>query len=167
MKIAEERSAFFDKVAVLNAGALTFSVTLLNASTATRPHSLLILYAAWVLLLIALVACLVRNISHQGYRFSDALVSRSESEIEFIDADSEAVSAVSPSIIYEDAPEPFDLARELKINKENRERWHDSLQSTQVRLKRYWKTALVSEWTAGISMTLGFLLLIVFAIRRT
>ena len=44
VKVSEERNDFFDRLAILNAGALTFSVTLLNISTpAARPHILFVL----------------------------------------------------------------------------------------------------------------------------
>src|SRR5580658_7899718 len=64
IEVNAQRSKFFDRLAVLNAGALTFSVTLLNVSSlnaAIYPPILLFLYAAWACLLIALLACLLRN----------------------------------------------------------------------------------------------------------
>src|SRR5260370_10624143 len=99
-KVAEDRSAFFDKLAVLNAGALTFSVTLLGTTVQQDAHSLFILYAAWVSLLITLGACLVRSFSHQGYRFSDPATKRAECEISYIAVHSEIVSATPTSIMY-------------------------------------------------------------------
>lgn len=79
LKVAEDRNTFFDRLAVLNAGALTLSVTLLGTSAQQHPHKLLLLYMAWASLLVALLACLVRNFSHQGYVFSDATSKRAES----------------------------------------------------------------------------------------
>jgi hypothetical protein len=164
-KVADERTAFFDKLAILNAGALTFSVTLLGHPVRHSLCTLFPLYAAWVFLLIALGACLIRNFSHQGYRFSDAATKRAESEIAYIEADSEIVS--SRPAIYADSAEPFDREREIKINRENREAWQTELARHQQEANRGWRLVVVTEWVAGICMLAGFLLLIVFAIFNT
>ncbi|SRR6266478_676916 len=161
-KVAADRNAFFDKLAVLNAGALTFSVTLLGRSVQSDPHKMLLLYAAWVSLLIALGACLIRNFSHQGYQFWDAASKRAESEIAYIDVDTEMVS--TKPIIYADSPEPFDKERELRINRENREVWQKELTKLHPRTARSWRLVVATEWIAGITMFAGFLLLIVFAV---
>ncbi len=167
VQIIEERTSFFDKLAVLNAGALTFSVTLLNRTSPSHPHILYVLYAAWVWLLIALASCLVRNISHQGYRYSNAMAETQASEIEYIDVNSEILVTKADSIMYLDSAEPFDLEGEKKLAEENRKLWDGELLRTKTRLGRYWKTALVSEWVAGIGMFIGFLLLIIFAVLNT
>ncbi len=164
-KVAEDRNAFFDRLAVLNAGALTFSVTLLGTSVRQHPNSLLLLYVAWASLLIALFACLLRNLTHQGYLFSDAASKRGESEIAYIEVDSEIVSA--KSIVYADSAEPFDKERELRINKENREVWQKELTRMQKKTERNWRLVVASEWIAGIAMLLGFVLLIVFAVANS
>lgn len=162
IKVAEERNAFFDKLAVLNAGALTFSVTLLGHSVQQFHYTLFLLYAAWMFLLIALGACLIRNFSHQGYRFSDAATKRAESEISYIDVDSEIIS--TKPVIYADAAEPFDKEREIKINKENRDVWQAELARIGEKAIRNWRLVVMTEWVAGICMSAGFLLLIVFAV---
>lgn len=163
VKIAEETSAFFDRLALLNGGALTFSVTLLSHPTESRSQ-LFILYAAWILLLVALAACLARNYSNMGHRFYGAASNRVESELALIDADSQVMEAMSNSLVYEDAAEPFDKERELRINRENREVWQKELERTKKQAGIRWKLSEIAEWTAGVSMCLGFLLLIVFAI---
>jgi uncharacterized integral membrane protein len=164
-KVAEDRNAFFDRLALLNAGALTFSVTLLGTSVRQHPQSLLLLYVAWASLLVALFACLLRNLSHQGYVFSDAAAKRAESEIAYIEVDSEIVS--TKSIVYADSAEPFDKERELKINKENREVWQKELTRIQKKAERNWQLVVATEWIARIAMLLGFVLLIVFAVANS
>jgi hypothetical protein len=166
VKIAEESSGFFDKLAVLNAGALTFSVTLLSRQT--QPHwQLFILYAAWVLLLVALASCLLRNYANLGHRFFSVGSNRAESEVALIDADTEAVKALAGSLQYEDSVEPFDQVRELRINLENREAWQNEFERTKRRATFLWKVHQVTQWSAGLGMLLGFFLLIIFAILNT
>jgi hypothetical protein len=164
-KIAEERNAFFDKLAFLNAGALTFSVTLLGHPDRQSLFTLCGLYAAWGFLLIALAACLIRNFCHQGYRFSEIVAKRMESEILFIDADKDILSTFPA--VYADSPEPFDKERELKVNKLNRDKWQRELDNFKPKVERHWRTVVVTEWLAGICMLAGFLLLITFAIFST
>jgi hypothetical protein len=166
VKTAEESNAFFDKLAVLSAGALTFSVTFLSRP-AQAHWQLFILYAAWVLLLIALASCLVRNYSNIGHRFYKVVSDRAESEVALIDADSEVVSAMAELLKYDDAAEPFDKDRELKINRENREVWHKEFERAKKHADVRWKVHGIAERAAGLGACLGFLLLIVFAILNT
>lgn len=168
--INEKRTAFFDRLALLNAGALTFSVTLLSPITKdvpTFPPILYLVYGAWVCLLLALASCLLRNLGQMNYHYFDAVMKMQESEIEYIDADTEAISAKGTKIIYSDSTDKFDTERELKINNDNRESFKEGLEESKKLADRGWNMRKVTEWTAAIFMTLGFLLLVVFAILKT
>lgn len=111
-------------------------------------------------MLIALAACLFRNLAQQSHHYFDAVMKMSESEISYIEADTEVVSARFPSIIYEDSPEPFDLNRELQINKQT-----ETSGINKCSIRRHGLAG--TEWIAGICMCLGFSLLIAFAIIKT
>jgi hypothetical protein len=167
VKLAEERSAFFDRLSVLAAGALTFSVTLLGHPSQLHAHRFFVLYAAWMLLLAALGSCLVRNYFNQGHRFYSVGSNRAESEVEVIDADSDAVTAFVGSLMYDDAAEPFDSNRELRINRENRVMWQEAWETNKRKADSHWKISEAAEKTACVTMILGFLLLIVFAVANT
>jgi hypothetical protein len=171
-QVNEHRSAFFDKLAILNAGALTFSVTLLNPTSPLAPsHTplLFILYGAWMALLFALSACLVRNIAHQNYHYYDAMTDNMESEIDFLEVDREIILAKSKTVgvVYSDSPDPFDVEKELEVRRKSRDGWATALQKSRPKVD--WNIRLVrtAEWVTGISMPLGFLALIAFAILRT
>jgi hypothetical protein len=163
VKVAEETVGFFDKLAVLNAGALTFSVTLLSHPT-QKHWQLLVVFAAWGFLLLALASCLIRNYANMAHRFYKAGADQAEAEVALIEADSDAVTALGSFIKYADATEPFDVARELQIDKENREVWQKEFDRRKTTAEVRWVVNLVAQWAAGISMCLGFLLLIVFAV---
>jgi hypothetical protein len=171
-QVYEQRSAYFDRLAILNAGALTFSVTLLNPTSPLAPsHTrvLFILYGAWMALLAALSACLLRNIAHQNYYFFDAATDRMETEIDFLEIDREVIREKSRTvgIVYADSPEPYDEARELEVRAKSREGWTTALGKSKPKVDWYWKIVRTTEWVAAISMPLGFLALIAFAILRT
>jgi hypothetical protein len=163
-QIVVRREAFFDRLALLNAGALTFSVTLLGSLAAKNPHGKHLLFAAWFLLLIAVGACLLRNLSHQHYQLADALTKMAESEVAYIDIDHEIVS--TKNIMYSDSTEAFDRQREITLNRANREVWKKSLDDQQRKSSWHWYIVHGSEWMAGISMILGFALLVIFAVRN-
>jgi hypothetical protein len=166
-KLADDRVAFFDRLALLAAGALTFSVTLLGHTSQTHPHRLFVLYAAWLLLLLSLGSCLLRNYSNQAHRFYQVGSNRAESEVSLLDADSAVVDAMAGSIKYSDASEPFDKDRELKINRENREVWQKEFERTKKKADTHWKLTQWAERIAGVSILAGFLLLIAFAVVST
>jgi hypothetical protein len=148
----------------MNAGALTFSVTLLGTFGMKHPHWEESLHGAWVCLLIAIAACLVRNLSHQHYQLADAMTKLAESEIAYIEIDHEIVS--TQTVIYSDSSEPFDREREIALDGSNREVWQKSLAEQQNNATRNWRLVVGAEWTAGISMVLGFMFLVLFAIHN-
>ena len=160
-KLIQERSAFFDRLALLNAGALTFSVTLFASLSVKNPKGLLILHTAWFCLLTALAACLVRNLSHQHYRSTYVAASMARAEVDYIDVDHEAISTRVDA--YSDSSEPFDKRREIKINRENRAKWEQHLAEMETQRDRHWTLVRITEWIASVSMTTGFLLLVIFA----
>jgi uncharacterized integral membrane protein len=164
-KIIQERNAFFDRLALLNAGALTFSVTLFASLSAKNPRGLFFLQSAWIGLLIALAACLVRNLSHQHYRFSRVAASLARTEVDYIDVDHEAIS--SRVVAYSDSSEPFDQQREVTINRANRAKWQQQLTEMETAAERHFTLARICEWIAAVSMTTAFLFLVMFAMVNT
>ncbi|MCU1268808.1 MAG: hypothetical protein JWN74_102 [Acidobacteriaceae bacterium] len=166
IEIISRREAFFDRLALLNAGALTFSVTLLSNAGLTSGLSWpLFLYIAWGLILLAMAACLGRNLFHQHFQMSDVMTKMAESEIAYLDVDLEIMNS---GIIggYSDSAEPFDLQRETTVNRSNRDDWQRSLTDHQRKVKRNWGLVVAAEWIAGISMLMGFACLIAFAVRN-
>lgn len=164
-EIIQERNAFFDRLALLNAGALTFSVTLFASLSVKNPRGLSVLHAAWFCLLIALAACLIRNLSHQHYRTSHVVASMAKAEVDYIDVDHEAIS--TRVVAYSDSSEPFDKEREIKINRANRAKWVAKLAEWETRRDRHWSLVRITEWIAAVGMTTGFLLLVIFATVNT
>jgi uncharacterized integral membrane protein len=164
-QLIQERNAFFDRLALLNAGALTFSVTLFASLSTKNPNGLFFLHSAWIGLLIALAACLVRNLSHQHYRSSHVHASLASAEVDYIDADHEAIS--SRVVAYSDSEEPFDQQREVKINRDNRTKWEQRLAEMETTRDRYFNLARICEWIAAVSMTTAFLFLVIFATVNT
>jgi hypothetical protein len=130
-----------------------------------NPRGIFSLHAAWICLLIALATCLVRNLTHQHYRISHAVAELARAEVSYIDVDYEAIS--TRVVAYSDSSEPFDMQREIKLNRSNRAKWQESLETMETKRERHWKVAMISEWVAAVSMSTGFLLLITFAIINT
>ena len=162
-EIVARREAFFDRLALMNVGALTFSVTLLGRM-GRNAHLPKTLFGAWGLLLLAAGACLVRNLSHQHYQMADAMANMAESEIAYIDVDHEVIS--TQNVMYADSPEPFNQEREVSLNKKNRDIWKKTLEKQNRRVSRSWGILATAEWVAGIAMLSGFALLVTFALRN-
>jgi hypothetical protein len=166
-KVADDLNMYFDRLALLAAGALTFSVTLLGQPTHPHSHRFFIIYAAWGCLLISLGSSLLRVFSNIGHRFYRVGAGRAEAEVEYIDADTEAVDKMDHALKYADATEPFDKKRELKINENNRAVWKTEQKRTEKIAARLWRLAVAAQWTTGVSLFLGFLLLMSFAVYNT
>jgi hypothetical protein len=162
-QIVARREAFFDRLALMNVGALTFSVTLAGR-LGTNAHFPKTLFFAWGFLLIAAGACLLRNLSHQHYQMADSVASMAEAEVAYIDVDHEVIG--TGNVMYSDSPELFDQNREVTLNRANRETWKKTLDRQQRTVSRSWKIVTGSEWASGIAMLLGFGFLIAFALRN-
>jgi thiol:disulfide interchange protein len=161
--IVARREAFFDRLALMNVGALTFSVTLAGRM-GNNTHLPKTLFGAWGFLLLAAGACLVRNLSHQHYQMADALTNMAESEVAYIDVDHEVIS--TENVMYADSTEQFDQNREVTLNRANREIWKKTLETQQRAATRHWGIVHTAEWVAGSAMLLGFAFLITFALRN-
>jgi len=162
-QIAARREAFFDRLALMSIGALTFSVTLAGRLGANT-HFPKTLFFAWGFLLLATAACLIRNLSHQHYQMADAVANMAASEVAFIDIDHEVIS--KGNVRYSDSPGPFDQKREITLNRSNREAWKRTLEAKQHTVTRHWRIVARAEWVAGIAMLSGFGFLIAFALRN-
>ncbi len=162
-QIVARREAFFDRLALMNVAALTFSVTLAGR-LGSNVHFPKTLFCAWGFLLLAAGACLLRNLSHQHYQIADVMTDMAESEVAFIDVGHEVIS--TGNVMYSDSSEPYDQNREATLNRSNREIWKKALEKHQRIEIRSWKIVTGSEWVAGIAMLLGFGFLIVFALRN-
>lgn len=162
-EIVARREAFFDRLALMNVGALTFSVTLAGRM-GNNAHLPKTLFGAWGFLLLAAGACLVRNLSHQHYQMADALTNMAESEVAYIDVDHEVIS--TGNVVYADSAEQFDQNREITMNRANREIWKKTLETQQRAATRNWGIVHTAEWVAGSAMLLGFGFLITFALRN-
>lgn len=162
VRVAADRSDFFYRLSLLSGGALTFSVAWLGYFAPLTTCRLMLIYASWLFLLTSLCACLIRNLSHQGYLFADVASKRIESEIAYIDVDSELIT--THVVAYSESSENFDRHRELRINKENRELWQEELKKHQPFVDRYWKRVKLMEGLATSCVFVGFLLLIIFAV---
>ena len=162
-EIVARREAFFDRLALMNVCALTFSVTLAGrmGSNAHFPKTL---FGAWGFLLLAAGACLVRNLSHQHYQMADAIANQAESEVAYIDVDHEVIS--TENVMYSDSTEPFDQNREITLNRSKREMWKKTLETQQRAATRHWGIVQTAEWVAESAMLLGFGFLITFALRN-
>lgn len=162
-QIVARREAFFDRLALMNVGALTFSVTLAGRLGANA-HFPRTLFFAWGFLLLAVGACLIRNLSHQHYQMAEAVAKMAEAEVAYIDVDHEVIG--TGNVIYSDSAEAFDQNREIALNRSNREVWKKTLETQRNRVSRHWYIVIGAEWTAGSSMLAGFGFLIAFALRN-
>jgi hypothetical protein len=96
---------------------------------------------------------------------SDVGAQMAEAEIAWIDVDTDVIS--TRTVVYSDAAEPFDKDRELSLNRTNREVWQKSYNNELLKSKQHWAIVRTAEWGAAVSMFLGFLLLVAFAVWNT
>lgn len=69
-RTAEERTKFFERVALLSAGAVVLSVSLLsNVFGKTTIHGIAFLFGGWVSLIVALMTAVFRELKYQAYTF--------------------------------------------------------------------------------------------------
>lgn len=89
-----------------------------------------------------------------------------KAEVDYIDAHHEMISA-NKIVGYSDSSEPYDQQGEIKRNRANRVIWEQHVTQLETQRDRHWMLVRITEWIAAVSMTTGFLFLIIFATVNT
>lgn len=168
---ASERSQFFEKLSLLNGGAIVLSVTFLgyflsDHGTIKWRH---LLHGAWMLLLLSLLACLLRNFFYQNYvyyaRVSPYVRNLGEQ------ADMEARVAVdlnTPMLSENDSlmtpKEREEYAAQLKTKAQLRHGEAAAAVAKGSRAERIWRPC---EPVALVALFLGLTMLVWFAVLNT
>lgn len=170
-KAASERSQFFEKLALLDGGAIVLSVTFigyfLSAQGTLRGRRLL--YGSWSLLLLSLLACLLRNFFYQNYLYYSRVPSYIQQLSE--QKELEAKVAIDPTQLFLSeegrpltAKEREDFAAELKTKAHNYRTEAKAAVGRGKRAERVWRPC---EPAALIALFCGLTLLVSFAILNT
>jgi len=170
LKSASERNQFFEKLALLDGGAIVVSVTflgyLLPKQDAIRWRY--ILHGSWLLLLLSLLACLLRIFFYQNYAYyshAEPYLRRwaEKSEVE-------AQLGKEPNQLFVSGGAALSEAErttwaELKLAQaENLRKEADkSTRRAQIN-KRVWRPC---EYIALVALCLGLVMLVVFALKNS
>jgi hypothetical protein len=168
---ASERSQFFEKLALMNGGAIVLSVTFIgyflsDHGTINRRH---LLHGAWMLLLLSLLACLLRNFFYQNYVYYSRVSPYVRKLGEESDMEAQvAIDLSTPMLSENDAvmtpKEREEYAAGLKKKAQNRHTEAATAAAKGKRAERIWRPC---EPAALVALFLGLVMLVWFAILNT
>lgn len=171
-KASTERNQFFDKLALLDGGAIVLSVTFIGylipkQGTITGRWAL---YPGWCLLLVSLLLSLLRNFFYQNYHFYARVSPYIRKRSEKIDAEMQVVADPAQVFLAEDgkriltAKERLEFAEQLKSKAQGYRSEAERVNRRGKIAEYIWRPC---EPSALITFFLGLTFLVWFAILNT
>lgn len=169
-RIAEERTKFFERLALLSAGSVVLSVSLLsNFFGKTTIHGTAFLFAGWLALILALMASVLRELKYQAYMFETYiehyqsalankktfLFTRAAAGQRVVDEPQEdgSVRHITPEALKKEADETRKDANDRKIRAERFQKNYRAFELAAI--NTFWVGVLLLAVFAGINVILG------------
>lgn len=162
-RTAEERTKFFDRLALLSAGAVVLSVSLLsNVFGKTTVHGIAFLFGGWASLILAMMTALFRELKYQAYTFETFI------------ANYQSALAAKKTFLYRhaaagnpvvDEPQEDGSVRRTTSEalKKEAEETHKDAKKRKTRSERLHRASIMLELACINTFWLGVSLLAVFA----
>jgi hypothetical protein len=170
--IMKGKAGFFERIALLSAASIALSLTFLGyirSETKTSIPYLWLLYTAWGLLLLSLLAALLRNLRHLDYLYYHAASSWLQRRADLLSyealiAEDKTQMVFSAEYSMMGDGERQKLAGELQTKQAAASREADRSQRKKRVAEVMWRGC---EYAAELSFFVGLLLLVVFAMVNT
>ena len=163
-EVAAERSRYFERLALLNGGALTLSVTLINTFLTSHAVTLLrwVLTVSWGFLLAGMLCAVLRNFFHTShkYYYHFGRMAKAESELSEEEVDFYSGGQVFKNGVEMNREELLDTA------KTNTTAWNKQWLDADRNEKSSSRLFTTLEVCAQTSFFLGLIMLIVFSIMN-
>ena len=166
-EVRRDRNTFFEKLTLLQGGAIVISLTLLNLIAAKRVIGVRwSLHIAWGLLLIGLFASIFRNLLNQHYLYSQHFEWWTRDKEKTKRAESELLLRPGQPVIDEKGvvftqEELGDqLTKEISF-------WTKTRSDASKKTERAWDWQVVLEHTSLYAFSFGMILLVFFAVANT
>jgi hypothetical protein len=167
-----DRARYFEKLALLNGGALALSVSVLGyfvTRPAPRVHCVIALHTAWGLLLVGLLASVFRNLYHQNYRFyrsaswwAEAVAGLKSAEAEFVKSRVDILVDQSRHVLTSSEGEQFLVHISGKANA-----YSNRKDETGRKAAEYERLFRLCELSSHVAFVLGLVLMAFFVVANT
>lgn len=170
-RAAEERTKFFERLALLSAGAVVLSVSLLSNffGKTTIIHGTAFLFAGWLSLILALMTAVFRELRYQSYMFETYLAhyqsaladkktflfNRAAAGQRVVDEPQEdgSVRPTTPEALKKEADETRKDAKDRKARAEQIQKTVRTLELTAI--NAFWVGVFLLAVFAGVNVILG------------
>ena len=162
----DKTDQFFERLALLNGGALASSATILGHFFTRIPaavNAIYLLEAAWGLLLYALAAAFARNYSLQRYRWYGTYEKYAEKKAQREAASITFFEGEIAEIIDRHSGLPLDRKQEIDIAHHNQQQWEKATTEAKGTERRLIRVAVVFEYSCIGATFVGLVLLVAFA----
>lgn len=171
-EVIREGARFFERLALLNGGALVLSVSFLgflSSRQGTSMEHIEVLYTSWGMLLAALLASTFRNLYHQAYLYHatfsmwarDAETLK-EIEVETVGGSNALIVDANRKPLLADALQRF--RGRLETNKAF---WTQAKGKSEKDAESYTRVYKFCEYVSQIGFFFGLLLMVFFAVANT
>ncbi len=162
----EQHIAFFEKLALLNGGALASSATVLGyfAPSHGVARASSVIEAAWGMLAVGMVASFSRNYFAPLLPWYQSFEIYMRKKAEHQRADADAMRNLRDTILDRYSGQPLDRDEEIRISEGNAGRWEAASKAADAKAKRRKVLMDVSEYAALGASVVGIFLLVAFTL---
>jgi uncharacterized protein (DUF486 family) len=167
-EVIREAARYYERIALLNGGALVLSVTFLgylSSRQVPRIAWIIVLHFAWGFLLLGLLAAIFRNRIHSGYTYYSAFCQMADRVIGLNTAEIQLLESGNVQFVDAQlrAASTNEIAKDLE---KKRETWNRSRENAERKRKISERVFRVLEFGAEGCLVVGLILLIFFAVRN-
>lgn len=172
-EVMREGARFFERLALLNGGALVLSVSFLGYLSA-RPQAnvanIFILYVAWGFLMAGLLASTFRNLYQQSYVYFATVAPWAEAGAKLKEVELKVLQdADGRSILVDSAHKPLSSEEQTKFLEmlgKKRDSWTKLRDKAEGRAASYERAFVALDLIAQIGFVVGLLLMVSFAVAN-
>src|SRR3989442_718121 len=168
VEVVRQRASYFERVGLLCGGAIVLSITFVGYIL-SRPSPIPIwtglLYGAWAVLLLGLLAAMLRNHQHQGYFYYTGVLPLLRARVQIYELEIEIVEKTDQVFVNPDQTPMSDMERKefagtLRARNTELSGQRIKAERGERRTEFLWKSA---EYVSQACFVIGLMLLALFA----
>jgi|ERR1700693_1254795 len=162
----QKRSQFYDMLTILDGSALLASTSLLAYFAPNHGHIqlLYILEWAWIVLLVAMVATLLRNFVAPRVSWHEAHASYTKKKNTVELAEVDFYTHVKAPVRDRHSSELIDPAEEIRVHKSNAEKWLEGNKEADAKARKFRYVMNGTQFVGVVLSLTGLVFLVIFTL---
>jgi hypothetical protein len=166
LRVLEARIGFFEKLALFDTGTIAATITMAGSLQAHEIlHWKYVLFLGWILLLLAMGLCLLRNWSAQSHLFYASQARYNKKQAETVAAQASFL-AVNVGPLVDELGVEVDAEQYVRDRESTAQEFRDTAENVEHKSEKMYRSMRYAENTALLATLVGISLLLAFTIRN-